>query len=262
MGVVSSLFRDRPQWAIDTATKMLVNLMETQTGLKGQIKSVGEADKLGRMLQEGKLDLTLFHGFEFAWAKAKHPELLPLVLVSNRSPLRACLVVRKDSKVTSIEDLKGKYVAVPVTCRGHCHLFLERRCCPAGQKPAQFFKKVTTPIKVSDALGDVLADQIAGTVVEHDAFEDFCRSAPERASHLKVLLQSETFPSGVVAYHPGKLSAEIVKRMREGLLNAQQTKQGKELLETCQMGGFENVPADFPKALEDIAKAYPDLEAK
>jgi ABC-type phosphate/phosphonate transport system substrate-binding protein len=262
LGMVNSLFRHRPQAYIEGASRVLLSLMETQTGLQGQIKSVSDPGTLGQSLQEGKVDLVLFHGFEFAWARARYPDLAPLVLVKNRRPLRACLVVRKDGKVTSIQDLKGKYVAVPVGARGHCQLFLERRCCPPDQKPAKFFKKVSAPIDAPNGLEDILDGLVSAAVVEQGDFEDYCRAVPGRTAQLKVLLQSESYPPGVIAYHAGKLPAEIVRRVRDGLLSATQSRQGKDLLSTCRMTGFENPPADFQKTLEETANAYPELDAR
>jgi ABC-type phosphate/phosphonate transport system substrate-binding protein len=262
VGVVTSLFHNRSQSVIEKGLSLLQDMMETQTGLRGRVQTVGKIGSLGKMLQERQMDLALLHGFEFAWVKGKYPDLVPLLLVSNPRPLRACLVTRKDSKIASIQELKDQYVAVPIGSRGHCHLFLERRCCPADQKPEQFFKAVSVPIDVTHALEDVCDEVVAAAVVERGGFEDYCQARPKRAAQLKVLVQSEIFPPGVIAYHPRKLPAEIVRRLREGLLNAHQTKEGKDLLDQCRMTGFEEAPADFGKSLQDIAKSYPEPDTQ
>jgi len=262
IGVVKSLFRNMPDSLIQIISRPLQALLETQTGLTGRVEGGSEAGQLGQMLHEGKVDLAIFHGFEFAWVKDKYPDLLPLVLVTNQRPLQACLVVHKNGQVRSIQDLKGKYLALPSESRGHCHLFLERRCCPADRKPAAFLKKVTTPSDAANALEDVHEGLIGGAIVERGAYEEYCRSWPQRGARLKVLLQSEIFPPGVIAYHARKLPAEIVRRVREGMINANQTKEGKDLLDLCRMTGFETAPADYLKALQDIAQAYPDPEAR
>jgi ABC-type phosphate/phosphonate transport system substrate-binding protein len=258
IGLVRSLFRNMPESIIEVVSRPLQALMERQTGLRGLVHGCGEAGTLGKMLQEGKIDLALFHGFELAWVKERYPDLLPLVLVSNARPLQACLIIRKSTQVKAVADLKGQYVAVPIGSRGHCYLFLERRCCLAGNKPEKFFKKVTAPADAPAALEDLADGLIGGAVVERGAFEDYCRAWPKRAAQLQVLLQSETFPAGVLVYHARKLPAEIVRRVREGLLNAKRTREGKDLLDMCRMNGFENPPADYQQALEDIARAYPE----
>ncbi len=47
------------------------SLLETQTGMTGQLVSGGDAQHLGQHLKEGDIHLGVFHGVEFAWAKAK-----------------------------------------------------------------------------------------------------------------------------------------------------------------------------------------------
>jgi len=260
LGLVKSLFRSMPESTVEMVSRPLQELLQRQAGLKGQLQNVGEAGNLGKMLHDGKLDLVVFHGFEFAWVKEHYPDLVPLILVHNAKPLQACLIVRKGGRVQKIEDLKDQYVAVPVGSRAHCLLFLERRCCPSGQKPEKYFKKITSPVDVKAAMDDLNEDLVSGVVVERGAYEDYCRTEPKRAGQLKVLAQSETFPSGLIAYHAGKLPAEIVRRLREGMLNAHQSKEGKELLETCRMAGFEKPPADFVQSLHNIAKTYPEQD--
>lgn len=262
LGFATSLFRSMPESVIEVGLRLLRELMETQTGLRGQIQGRGDASSLGKMLHEGNVDLALFHGFEFAWVKNKYPDLMPLVLVSNPRPLQACLVVAREGRIVAPGDLQGKYVAVPAGSRGHCLLFLERRCCPVGQKPDKFFKKVTAPSDALHALENVCDDRIGAAVVERGAYEEYCRAWPGRAAQLKVLLQSEIFPPGVIAYHARKLPTEIVRRLREGMLNAHLTKEGKDLLDLCRMIGFESAPADYLKSLYDIARAYPDPDTR
>src|SRR5579871_2722246 len=80
IGVVSSLFRDIPAPMATSMLRPMKSLIETQTGLLGEVAPAGDALQLGQMLVDAKLQLGVFNGFEFAWARLKHPKLQPLVI--------------------------------------------------------------------------------------------------------------------------------------------------------------------------------------
>jgi hypothetical protein len=42
--------------------------------VSGELVPCGDADNLGRQLMDDKVQLGVFHGIEFAWARQKYPE--------------------------------------------------------------------------------------------------------------------------------------------------------------------------------------------
>jgi ABC-type phosphate/phosphonate transport system substrate-binding protein len=258
IGVVRSLFRDVPESAIAILSQPLKALMESQTGMTGQLQPSDGAFNLGKELQNDQVQLGVFHGFEYAWARQKYPDLKPLVVVVNHpSNFHAYLVVARDGKMGSCADLEGQAVALPRFSREHCHLFLERRCTAGGKTPKEFFAKVTAPSDAEDALDEVFDGRVQAAVVDQPGLDAFKKAKPERFARLRVLQESEPFPAGVIVYHAGALDEKVLRRFREGLLTAHQTVRGKELLALCRLTGFGAVPADFDKQLTAIAKAYP-----
>src|SRR5258708_1343500 len=106
IGVVGSLFRDTPEPMVQPLMRPFKSLMGAQTGLTGQVVSGGDAESLGGQLAKDKVQLGVFHGFEFAWARLKHPALKPLMIVVNQHRTqKAHLVVRADSTVAGFADL-------------------------------------------------------------------------------------------------------------------------------------------------------------
>lgn len=262
IGVGSSLFRDTPPTLIEMVSRPLIALMEAQTGASGKMV-VDDVETLARKLKENHLQLSVFHGFEFAWVRRQHPALKPLVIVVARhTRLHAYLIVRQNCSAKCCADLKGKPLALPVISRGQLHLYLERRCPSAESDPRRFFSEVQRPVDADNALDDVLDGVAEVALVEQAGWDDFQKQKPGRAAKLKVLHQSETFPASVIAYHPGSLDETMVKRLREGLLTAERSERGKELLNMCRITGFAEVPDDYEKLLADILKAYPPPKAK
>lgn len=263
IGMVDSLFREVPKPMLSIVMQPFAMLMQQQTGLTGQIVADGEYTHLSQDLANDKVHLGVFHGVEFAWARLKHPELKPLMIAVIQQPhLRAYLIVRSDNEANGLADLKGADLALSKGTREHCRLFLDKYCKKEGHEPKQFFGKITTPSNPEDSLDKVFEEEIQATVVDNVALESYKRRKPGRFEQLQPMLISEVFPTGVVAYHPGALDADTIRRFREGMSTANQSALGRQLMTLWKLTAFESIPADYEKTLTDIAKAYPPPEVQ
>jgi len=258
VGVAGSVFRDTPAPMVNMMMKPLKSLLESQTGVNGDMVAGTDALSLGNQLADDKVQLAVFHGFEFAWVKQKHPDLKPLILCACPAPCsKANVIVLKDSTAKNVADLKGLKIALAPHTREHCHLFLERQCV---EPPCKFFGKVDRPENIEEALDDVVDGLVDATVVDGTSLQNYAERKPGRYAKLKTLIQSEAFPNGVVACNPANFNEEAQKKLRDGLINAVQTNKGKTLLAICRITSFEKVPDDFDKELKAIAKTYPPPE--
>jgi ABC-type phosphate/phosphonate transport system substrate-binding protein len=258
VAVMHTLFRDTPEAMIPVLMRPFRSLLESQTGLRGRMVTVAGVEQLGRQLTDGKANLGVLHGVEYAWLREHYPQIKPLVIVVNeRRNLEAFLVVPRGSPVAGFADLKGKTVALARFSREHCHLFLERGCQQCGAAPQHFFAKLTTPGDAEDALDSVARGAVAATVVDSVTLDYYQRQKPGCFAKLKTAAQSEPFPAAVIVYRPDGLDDGTVQRIRDGLLQATQTAGGRQLLKMCRMTGFETVPDDYGQLLDQIVKAYP-----
>src|SRR5581483_3695979 len=83
IGMIDSLFRDIPESTVLAMMQPFQVLMETQTGVSGRLVPSGGAHALGLDLAEDRVQLGVFHGIEFAWARQKFPDLRPLMIAIN-----------------------------------------------------------------------------------------------------------------------------------------------------------------------------------
>lgn len=258
VGAASSFFRDVPDGLVASIIQPFGALLEAQTGIPGRLVPGGDALTVARHLAEDKIQLAVFHGIEFAWARARYPELRPLMIAVNQQRrLRANLVVRTDAKADGFACLEGKCLALPKGSREHCRVFLEKHCKDCGKGPDHLFSRITAPPNFEDALDDVVDGDVQACVVDGVALECFKRRKPGRFTRLRVSLQSEVFPAGVLAYRPGCLSVETLRRFREGMINADRSTVGRQLMTLWKLTGFEEVPPDYEEILANIVKAYP-----
>jgi ABC-type phosphate/phosphonate transport system substrate-binding protein len=233
-------------------------LMESQTGVTGEIVPGGDALSLGNELARDNLQLAVFHGIEFAWARQKHPELRPLVLAVNQQRyLRAHVVVRSDSPIACFADLQDATVAIPDHTREHCHLYMQKQCQQQKSDPRAFFAQITNPGSVEEALDDVVDAEVDGCIIDGVSLDCFKRRKPGRFKRLKVVETSEVFPAAVIAYRPGVLDEAKLKRFHDGMIGANRSILGSQLLTLWRLTGFEEVPADYDQLLTAIVKSYP-----
>jgi ABC-type phosphate/phosphonate transport system substrate-binding protein len=263
VGIIKSMFRDTPPALVQFVMNPFKKLLEHETGMAGEIVTGGDAEQLGAQLADDKVQLGVFQGIEFAWARLKNPKLMPLIIAVNKdTSVKAAVVVRGDNKVEVVGDLHGQDIALPRMSREHCHLFLQRRCAKPGEAPEKSFRKVTTPPTVEDALDDVVDNIVQAAVIDTSSLDAYKASKPGRAGKLKVLLQSEPFPCGIVAYNPGVLDEATLAKIKAGLVNAGRTPQGKNFFEMVRITGFKTVPDNYEQLFKDIAKAYPPSPSK
>jgi ABC-type phosphate/phosphonate transport system substrate-binding protein len=258
IGMVNSLFLNTPDNLLSAMMQPFQALMESQTGVPGKIQPGGDVFQLAEALNNNKVQLGVFHGVEFGWAKEKYPELRPLMIAVNENRnLRAWILVRDGSNIQSLADLTGKALGMSKHTRHHCHLFLERRCEELGHKPEQFFGRIVTLRNSEVAIEALLSDSVQAVLIDDLSGNCYKRYKPAQFATLKLLETSPTFPAGVVAYRPGALDEATLRRFREGMLNANKNTMGRQMMTMWRLTAFEKIPADFDASLASIIKAYP-----
>jgi ABC-type phosphate/phosphonate transport system substrate-binding protein len=261
IGLVDTITRGIPPSWTQIAMRPFKALMEERTGMTGEVVMGGDALHLAKELQDNKVQVGVFHGHEYAWAKQKYPRLKAIALCVNRwQQAKVHLVIRTDSKAASYADLKGKKIAVPRQGRAPCRLYIERRCVPPGSTPEKYYARVETPFATADALEDLIDGEVAAAVVDAAGLEDYRRAFADRARRLRCIAESEPFPCGVIACYPGGISEAKMSKFSAGLLSAPTTPRGKDTLRVLRLTAFELPPANHNAVLEAIAKSYPPAE--
>jgi len=258
IGMMRTIFKDTPDSLLQILMKPFSAVMESQTGLSGDLVMTPSYDKLGKQLSDGDIQVGVFHGFEFAWAKLKYPELEPLMLaVNNKAPLKSYVVVADNSEIKSVSDLKGKSVSFARGNREHCRLFMEHRILPANTSAGKFFSKINNNADAEDAFDGLASGDVEAVLTDSAPWESFKTQKPGTAGKLRVVMISEEFIPAVIGYNPNKLDKNIMDSFKKGMLSASDNPKSKRMLEFVKISSFETIPADFSTQLVELLKSYP-----
>jgi ABC-type phosphate/phosphonate transport system substrate-binding protein len=258
IGVADSMLRDLSAANVDTLLPELERLVLEHAGLKNEIVKAGSSSELAEKLKDKTVQLGVFYGFEFAWARQSYPELKPLIIaVQRQRSLKALVVVAKENQAASIADLKRSVLSIPGRCPEHCRLFLERELTFMGADQKDFFSKTVVHPTSEDALDDILRGKVQAVLVDGIGLDVYKQVNPGRYARLKILKSVEGFPASVLAYREGGLDEATLVKLKKSLVSANTTAGGKQQLVQLNLSAFENVPADYESMLVDILKRYP-----
>jgi ABC-type phosphate/phosphonate transport system substrate-binding protein len=256
LGMLQGMFRDTPEALVTAVAKPFHELFRRQTGLNGDVEMFPDCEALAQKMKAKQIHIGVFHGFEYAWVKPRYPEIQPLVVtIPPGRKAQACLVVHKDSKAASPADLKGECVRYPTGTKAHCYLFMDRLreelpddcCCRSKCEPK-------SPEEVLDAIA---GGQTAAGLVDVSHLTSYETNKPGAYNQLRVLARSEPFPPAVIAYRKDFLDSTVTRQVRNGLVDANKTPQGRAFMMLWKLRGFEDTPANFEAEMQRIAKAYP-----
>jgi ABC-type phosphate/phosphonate transport system substrate-binding protein len=259
IGVSGKLADHLDQDTVKEGLKSLRSLVETETGHPTEVGLEPDWQTLLAELKANKRNLAGLCGFEYAWASARDPRLKPLMIIINEKPLMFThVLVKKDSAAAQLADLAGKSLALPRGSRAHCRIYLDRQAEKVGGKSIDQFVKLASPPNSEDALDDVVDGLADAVAVEEVAVEAYARRKPGRFAQLKEIFKSEPFPATVVAYYEGGLDQPTLERFREGMLNLNDTVEGRRVLTLWRQTAFQNVPQDYARTTAAMLKLYPE----
>ena len=256
IGMLSGMFRDQQPKVVELLGKQFRDLMAKHVGYSGDVQVMDDPFALCEKLKENKVQLGVFHGFEFAWAQQKHDDLVPLIVTCPPGGcVQAVIVVKDDSAATAVADLKASEVLVPRGAKAHTLLFLEKS---RDGLPADTAKPVAKPTQTpEEVLNAVVSGEAKAALVDWCALDGYKVLHPAAFKALRVLVKSEQFPPAVVCYRKGTLTDAQVTQIREGMTASCKTPTGKMLMTLWNLKGFEAPPKSYQTSLDDILKAYP-----
>jgi ABC-type phosphate/phosphonate transport system substrate-binding protein len=261
IGMLATMFRSGKPGMFAAFKAPFCSVVESQTGLESRLTMAPSLDEMQQQLSDGQLHFGLCHGFEFAWMRQRQPDLKPVMIAAPAvRPLKGFLVVVGDSPAKSLDDLKGKTIALPHGLHETARLFAHREChCPStGSSP--HFEQIVRPVNAETALHNLYDDKVQAAIIDSAGMQCFAERYPARFKRIRTLIESQAFPMTVVVVREGVVSSPIIRKFRDGMAKAHRSNAGRQLMSLMQSSGFEPLPPDYERQLAEIARTYPPPE--
>jgi ABC-type phosphate/phosphonate transport system substrate-binding protein len=230
-------------------------MMKAQTGLDGNVNFIPDPMTVATQLNASKVQIAVFQGHEFAWAREKYADLIPIAVTNPLQQNQAFCVVSWDCKARNIGDLKDGNISLPAVLRDYCEMYLAN--LKQEHMKGRTFKGQLKAAHAVDAIDDVINAKAKCAIVDGTTLKFYENLYPGQFKNIKILCQSDFFPNACIAVKKGHLNNNTIASFKKALTNAPNDPTGRYLLTNWKLKGFDDVPADYHLQLQKFLKSYP-----
>lgn len=231
----------------------LANMLTERLGRPVTATVATAPEALIEGLRSRKVDIGIFGPFALVLAEQRAGAVVILNSIrSGRDSYRAQFIVRSDSGIESLADLKGKVWAVPGLTSTSGYLFPRLALADAGIDGLTDVTVVNMVTHDATVMAVYYGDADFGTTFEdaHDVLRD---ELPDVNEKIKVLHLTDSIPNDGVVVRK-ELHPDLIKEIQEALIAIGETEEGSALLtELFRVTGF--VPATSER-YEIVRRTY------
>jgi phosphonate transport system substrate-binding protein len=165
--------------------------------------------------------------------------------MGNKNDLRGLILVRRDSHVKTVADLKGHDVCFPGPTALAATLLPKYFLHTQGLAVNADFKSVYVGSMESSLMNVYRRNVVAGTAYP-PAWRDFSKELPQVAAQLKVMWETDPMPDNSLMARDD-VPQELVDRVAQAIFNMHNTDEGRAVLQTMDLAMFK------PSSNEDYA---------
>lgn len=218
-----------PALTLDRVFALVVGDLGTGLGRTVHFRTKPNFKAFAEALASGTYDFIFVHPF-FYVAAADDLHYVPMARL--RDPLVVVVLARKDSAIENLGDLAGHTLGLPPELAAVSEIALdelETRGMAPGRDPRirHFQSKMSCLLAV--VMGKIDACGLPRFALAHLELS--------RSEELKVVHESDPFPSLVFAAHP-RVPATDRKRLEHLILGWEKSAGGREILAAGKWGGF------------------------
>lgn len=174
--------------------------------------------------------------------------------MGNDADLRGLIIVRRDSGIDAIGDLRGKAISFPAPTALAATMmpryFLRRRGLDVERDiEARFVGSMES------SLLNIHRGNVAAGTAYPPAWRMFMRERPELARDLQVLWETESLPNNSVMAR-NDVPPELVERVRDILLSMHTTEAGRAVLAGMDLPYFESAADTTYAPVRAFLKSY------
>lgn len=236
-------FRENDKQNINIGFSKVFNEILSSENVKCDFKSTDSSEELYAAIQANQVNAFFGSPVEFIQAEQYFLDS-PLAsgVFDRELKSKVYLLVRKDSGINSITQLKGKKLVTSKWTTGDLGgLYLETLLLEHKQDlPKQFFSEILTPETSNQALVELFFKKADVALVNANQFDIAAELNPQLRSNIKILSESEPYLIFVTALSKNTPTQEI-KAIKNSLLTVHKTSKGRSVLNLLKIQGFQEI---------------------
>jgi phosphonate transport system substrate-binding protein len=206
------------------------DLLHKETGLYFKTSVATSYAAVIEAMGAGKVDIGWLATFSYVLAKDKYDVELLLVVQRFGSPFyRGQIMVRADSGIHSLKDLKGKRFAFVDPASTSGHLYPKTLLLSKGFDPKTFFGKSVFAGSHNAVVLSLYKGEVDGGAAYDGSRAAVAKSYPDVFEKIKVIAYTKEIPNDTVSVRK-ELSEDLKAKLRDGLKKISKSPKGSKML--------------------------------
>ncbi|GBF10494.1 phosphate/phosphite/phosphonate ABC transporter substrate-binding protein [Tepidibacillus infernus] len=233
----------------------LVDYMEENLNLPITLIQGKTYAEMNQLIKEGKVDIAFICTLSYVMGEEdEYMDGIAAPMVDGKPLYRSYTIVRKDSGISSLEDLKGKSFAFtdPNSYSGRLAMLYLLKM--KGETAESFFSKTYYTYSHDYSVKAVTNGLVDGAAVDSLVYDQMKALDLEETKNIQIIENGEWVGTPPIVVSK-KVSTNLKKQTQDLLLNMNQEEKGKQILKSLNIEQF--VPIDYKnyQPILEMAKA-------
>jgi phosphonate transport system substrate-binding protein len=261
----SRVFPDVDHRDVQIAMELWAKELSRKVGIhQAQVTLFNSPDEIRKMVRSGEIHLVTLPPMEYlAWQRELN--IVPAYVAANKSgrDMEYLLIVRRNSGVTKVPDLRGKTLAMPPAAKDQTSsLWLTVLLLREGVRDAHgYLGKMADAGKPSQAILGVFFRQYHAAIVHRGSLETCIAVNPQLGKDLIVLAESKSL-IGEISCIPAALGRRMRQAIDTAALTLHETAVGRQMTTLFHIDRVVPFNPSYLAGLEGLLRERERLTAK